>query len=153
MKKRKIKPRASAAQTVRRDPVSVLTGLLLSAVIAAAAGILLLLLLCPVLLFTDDPWTYAAPAAALLPLPAAILCGVLSARSTARGGLVSGLLGGLLFCVLLFALGAVLPGVQDTGNTVLLSPLLRAGLCTVCSALGGYSVTHRKPRTPHRRHP
>ena len=121
--------------------------MLRAVLIALGAGIVLLCAVCAVLLTTDDPGSYAALAAALIPCPAAVLCGVLSARSSPLGGLLSGLLGGVLFCLCLFCLGLLLP--QGTGSMgaepqMLLSPPVRAGICTVLSAVGGYAAAHRR---------
>ena len=137
----------AASQNRPLPPTAVLPSLLRAVLIALGAGIVLLSAVCAVLLTTDDPGAYAALAAALIPCPAAVLCGVLSARSSPLGGLLSGLLGGVLFCLCLFCLGLLLPqgtGSMGEGTQMLLSPSVRAGICTVLSAVGGYAASHRR---------
>lgn len=145
--KHRLKRSKAASQNRPLPPTAVLPSLLRAVLIALGAGIVLLCAVCAVLLTTDDPGSYAALAAALIPCPAAVLCGVLSARSSPLGGLLSGLLGGALFCLCLFCLGLLLP--QGTGSIgvqtqMLLSPSVRAGICTVLSAVGGYAASHRR---------
>lgn len=135
-----------------KTPPTPLIGILRAAVISLGGGIAVLLLLCAVLLTTEDPGAYAPLAAALIPLPVSLICGILSAKQSTLGGLVSGMLGGAVLCLLLLLLG-FLPGSGDTAASPL-SPLLRAGLCLLLSAVGGYMATHRTPRTRHHhRHP
>lgn len=142
------KARAKAASQNRPlPPTAVLPSLLCAVLTALGAGIVLLCAVCAVLLTTDDPGSYAALAAVLIPCPAAVLCGVLSARRSPLGGLLSGLLGGVLFCLCLFCLGLLLP--QGTGSMgeepqMLLSPSVRAGICMMLSAVGGYAASHRR---------
>ncbi len=136
----------TASQNGPLPPTAVLPSLLCAVLTALGAGIVLLCAVCAVLLTTDDPGSYAALAAVLIPCPAAVLCGVLSARRSPLGGLLSGLLGGVLFCLCLFCLGLLLP--QGTGSMeepqMLLSPTVRAGICTALSAVGGYAAAHRR---------
>lgn len=148
----KKKTNAKVRSAVKAPP-STFVGILRAAVISLGCGIVLLLLFCAVLLTTEDPGAYAPLAVTLIPLPAALVCGVLSAGRSSVGGLISGLLGGAVFCLLLFLLGFVLPHDGITAASPLDIPL-RAGLCLVLSAIGGYTVTHRKPKTHRpRRHP
>lgn len=146
-KKPHIKTRSSTTM-----PSSPVIGLLRAAVISLGCGILTLLIICAVLLTTEDPGAYAPLAAALIPFPIALVCGILSAKQSSLGGLVSGVLGGAGFCLLLFLLGFALP----RGGEPVLSPLsipIRAGLCLALSAIGGYLAAHQKPKTHRRRHP
>jgi len=136
-----------------KAPPSPLLGILRAAVISLGCGIAVLFLLCAVLLTTEDPGTYAPLAAALIPLPISFVCGILSAKQSTLGGLLSGILGGTVLCLMLCILGFALP----RGGVTVTSPLrfpIRAGLCLALSAIGGYTVTHSKPKThrPHR-HP
>ena len=149
MPKKKTNTKTKAAP---RPPASLLLSLLRAAVISLGCGIVLLFALCAILLGTDDPGACAQTAAALIPLPVAVLCGVLSAKQSALGGLPSGILGGGLLCVLLFALGAVIPGGDMSAMPMLLTAPVRAAACLLLSAVGGYCVTHKKPRV-RRRHP
>ena len=143
-------PSKNKGRSAVKAPPSACFGILRAAVISLGCGIAVLLLLCAVLLTTEDPGAYAPLAAALLPLPISLVCGILSAKQSTLGGLLSGLLGGGTLCLLLCLLGFALP----RGGVTVTSPLsmpIRAGLCLALSAIGGYTVTHRKPKT-HRRH-
>ncbi len=145
--KHHLKRSKAASQNRPLPPTAVLPSLLRAVLIALGAGIVLLCAVCAVLLTTDDPGSNAALAAALIPCPAAVLCGVLSARRSPLGGLLSGLLGGVLFCLCLFCFGLLLPqgtGSMGEGTQMLLSPSVRAGICTVLSAVGGYAASHRR---------
>ena len=141
-----IKKRSNA-----KPPRSLVPGLLRAAVISLGCGMGVLLLLCIILLGCADPCAYALTAAALIPFPIAVVCGVLSAKNSALGGLPSGLLGGAVLCLLLFSLGLILPAASISASPLLSSPI-RAGICLLLSSVGGYCATHRKPKT-HRRHP
>lgn len=143
-KKPNIKVRSAA-----KAPPSLPIGILRAAVISLGCGMLALPVVCMALLGTADPGAYAPLAASLLSLPIALLCGILSARQSSLGGLVSGVLGGALLCLFLLGLG-LLWGNTGVAYGPLASLPLRAGLCLFLSALGGYSVTHRKPKV--RRH-
>ena len=140
-------------RSIPKMPPSPVIGLLRAAVTALGCGILALLLVCAVLLSTENPGAYAPLAAALIPFPIALVCGILSAKQSSLGGLISGILGGAVFCLLLFLLGFAVP----RGDTSVVSPLslpIRAGVCLALSAIGGYGATHKKPRAHHRRrHP
>lgn len=136
-------------RSTAKPPQSIPFGILRAAVISLGCGMLALLVICTVLLGTADPGAYAPLAASLLSFPIALLCGILSAKQSPLGGLVSGMLGGALLCLFLLLLG-LLPGSTDAAGGPLASLPLRAGLCLLLSALGGYSVTHRKPKV--RRH-
>ena len=146
-KKPNVKLRASA-----KPSPTLLIGVLRSAVISLGVGILLMLLLCGILLTTEDPGTYAPLAAALLPFPIALLCGILTAKQSQAGGLLSGLLGGGVLCLLLLGLGAVLPSDTAVDVPSVLGLPMRLGACLLLSAVGGYCVTHQKPKN-RRRHP
>ena len=151
MKTHKKKPNVKTRSTQKLPP-SPLIGILRAAVIALGCGILALLIVCAALLATDDPGTNAPLAAALIPFPIALVCGALSAKQTSLGGLVSGLLGGAVLCLLLFLLGFALPH----GGVTVTSPLnlpVRAGLCLALSCIGGYTATHRTPKAHRRHHP
>lgn len=139
-------------RTAVKPPASLMLCLLRSAVISIGCGVALLLILCAILLSTEDPNSYAQIAAMLIPFPISVLCGVLSAKQSALGGLPSGLLGGALLCVLLLALGAVSPVADMTVSPTVLSAPIRAAVCILLSAIGGYCVTHTKPKT-RRKHP
>ncbi len=136
-------------RTTAKAPPSLPIGILRAAVISLGCGMLVLLIICTALLGTDDPGAYAPLAASLLSFPIALLCGILSAKQSPLGGLVSGILGGALLCLFLLLLG-LLPGNTGAADVPLVRLPLRAGLCLILSALGGYSVTHRKPKV--RRH-
>lgn len=121
--------------------------LLRAAVISVGAGVLLLLLLCAALLMTEDPGAYAETAAMLLPLPAALLCGILSSHGAPSRGLLRGLGGGVLFCLLLCGMGLLCA--RNGGTAGLhISPLLphlplRAAACVLLSGIGGYAAARR----------
>lgn len=147
-KKPNIRSRASGrSASVSRQPTSLLLGLLRSAVISLGCGLLLLLLLCAVLLSTDNPGAYAQTAGMILPFPAAVLCGILAAKQTSLGGLPAGLLGGAVLCLSLFALGAVLPNGSTAAVPSILNIPVRIGICLLLSGIGGYCVTHKKPKS------
>ena len=139
-------------RTAVKPPASLMLCLLRSAVISVGCGMALLLILCAVLLSTEDPNAYARIAAMLIPPPISVLCGVLSAKQSSIGGLPAGVLGGVLLCVLLLALGAVIPAADTTVQPTVLQLPIRAAACILLSAIGGYCVTHRKPRA-RRKHP
>ena len=149
MAKKTKHPKGKTRSAVR-PPTAPLPGLLRAALIAVGCGAALLFPLCAILLTTPDPCACALTAASLIPLPISVLCGVLSAKNTTLGGLPSGLLGGGIFCLLLFALGAVIPACDTANIAPLLNAPIRAGLCVLLSALGGYCTTHRKPKTKRR---
>ena len=148
MQKKKANTKTKSAL---KQPSSVMLSMLWAAVISMGCGIVLLLIVCAVLLGTEDPCAYAQTAAALIPLPTAVLCGILSAGQSSLGGLPSGLLGGAVLCVLLFALGVLLPGGYASSVPVLLNAPIRAAACLLLSGIGGYCVTHKKPRVRRRR--
>ena len=50
-----------------------------------------------------------------------------------------------------FALGAVIPGGDMSAMPMLLTAPVRAAACLLLSAVGGYCVTHKKPRVRRRR--
>ena len=144
------KPNIKSRSAVK-PPTALLPGLLRAAVISLGCGLVLLLILCATLLPTDDPGAYAQTVGMLLPFPIAVLCGVLAAKQTNVGGIGAGLLGGALLCLLLFALGAAVPCEEAITSPALLNAPVRAGICLLLSAVGGYTTTHKKPRA-HRRH-
>ncbi len=133
-------------------PSSPVIGILRAAVTALGCGILALLIVCAVLLSTENPGAYAPLAAALIPFPVALVCGILSAKQSSLGGLLSGMLGGAVFCLLLFLLGWAVPRGEVSAVSQLGLPI-RAGVCLALSAIGGYGATHKKPRAHRRRHP
>ncbi len=139
------------SHTAVKPPASLFLGLLRAAVISLGCGLILLLLLCAVLLSTEDPGAYAQTVGTLLPFPIALLCGILAAKQTAIGGIPAGLLGGAVLCLLLFALGIVIPTSDAAAAPPLLHEPIRAGICLLLSAIGGYFTTHKKPKT-RRRH-
>ena len=145
-KKPKVKTRSAI-----KPPASLLFALLRAAVISLGCGLILLLLLCAVLLSTDDPGAYAQTVGMLLPFPIAILCGVLAAKQTTVGGIPAGLLGGAVLCLLLFALGIAIPTGEGSAAPALIGEPVRAAVCMLLSAIGGYVTTHKKPKT-RRRH-
>lgn len=138
-------------RTAVKPPASLFPGLLRAAVISLGCGMALLLIVCAALLCTDDPGGYASTAAQLILLPVSVLCGVLAAKQSPLGGLPSGLLGGAILCGMLFILGVGTPDASGSPPTLLAAPI-RAGLCLLLSSIGGYCVTHQKPKT-RRRHP
>jgi len=147
MKKHSVKTR-KAAPTASASPAPLLLSAIRASVCALCAELLLLLLLCGICLSTADP-TAAAPIAALVSLiPASLFCGILCAKKSGAGGLPSGLLSGLILCMLLFALGLAVP--RETEAPLLPWSAAAAG-CTAISALGGYFVTHTKPRSRKKR--
>ena len=147
-KKSNVKVRSSV-----QPPPSLLIGILRAAIISLSIGVLILLIVCAVLLTTEDPGAYASSVAAILPFPCALLCGILSAKQSTLGGLASGALGGTVFCLLLLLLGSVMRGSSiDAAPTALGIPV-RAGICLLLSAVGGYAVTHQKPKPRRRHHP
>ena len=144
------KPNVKSRSAVK-PPTSLIPGLLRAAVISLGCGLVLLLILCGVLLSTDDPGAYAQTVGMLLPFPIAVLCGVLAAKQTSVGGIGAGLLGGAVLCLLLFALGIVIPSGEGSAAPAMISEPVRAGICLLLSAVGGYVTTHKKPKT-RRRH-
>ncbi len=145
------KPNLKTRKTAKTPP-SPLIGILRAAAVSLGCGIAVLLLLCALLLTTEDPGAYASLAAALLPFPIALACGILSAKQSSFGGLVSGLLGGAVLCLFLLGLGLALPRGGVTVTSFLHLPI-RAGVCLALSCAGGYAVTHRKPKARRHRHP
>ena len=139
------------SHTAVKPPASLFLGLLRAAVISLGCGLILLLLLCAVLLSTDDPGAYAQTVGMLLPFPIAILCGILAANQTTVGGIPAGLLGGAVLCLLLFALGIAIPSGEGSAAPALIGEPVRAAVCMLLSAIGGYVTTHKKPKT-RRRH-
>ena len=145
-KKPKVKTRSAI-----KPSASLLCALLRAAVISLGCGLILLLLLCAVLLSTDDPGAYAQTVGTMLPFPIAILCGILAAKQTTVGGIPAGLLGGAVLCLLLFALGIVIPSGEGSAAPAMIGEPVRVAICMLLSAIGGYVTTHKKPKT-RRRH-
>ena len=146
----KKKPNVKVRSSVKPPP-SLLIGILRSALISLGIGVLILLIVCAILLTTEDPGAYASNIAAILPFPCALLCGILSAKQSTLGGLASGALGGVVFCLFLLLLGLLMRGSPIDAPQAVLGIPVRAGICLLMSAVGGYTVTHQKPKQ-HRRH-
>lgn len=151
--KKKRPPRRPRSNPPREEPANstgtLLRASLCGAGIALAAGLLLLCILCAVCLSLDDPARTAPLLAYGALLPAALLCGILTAHAAKSRGLLSGLCGGALFCALLWALSFCLPAGETAasvhGNVG--QPYLMTGICLLLSLLGGYAVTHRAPKS------
>ncbi len=148
-KRRRAKPYAKQNRPARteettNDGASFFFAAGRAALIALAVGLLLLLVLCTVCLSLDDPSRYAPIFAMGASFFSALLCGILSAKMNGGKGLASGAAGGTLYAVLLWALSLCLPGGVQT-RELSTSLLLSAG-AIVLSAIGGFLVTHKKPK-------
>ena len=121
-----------------------LRGACTGALIALGAGIVLLLIFCGICLSLRDPARFAPVFAYAAALLASLTAGIVSAHTAGERGILSGILGGVLFCACLWALSLCLPG-EDLRAPVSLSLGVTSG-CLLFSAVGGYSVTHRKPK-------
>ena len=136
-------PTPTRRQSVGKRAPAVIA-LLRAALFTLGGTVAVLLLLCACLCGTEDPVPIACTAASILPMPAALVCGMLSAAQHGQSGLLCGLGGGAVFCLALFCLGLSVPA----GETVtrLISPAVTTAVCVVLSGLGGYAVTHKKPK-------
>ena len=124
---------------------------LIGAGCALGAGIVLLLILCAVCFSLQDPTRTMHLFALGALLPSALLCGVVTAHKNGSRGILSGLCGGVLFCVMLCALSLCLPDPEIPAPVS--RSLITAGGCLLMSVVGGYAVSHKKPksRRPERR--
>lgn len=128
-----------------------------AAVTALAVGIGCLTVLCAVCMALDDPCAYAPVMSRLALLPAAVTAGVLSAKKTGAGGIPSGAAAGVLLVLLLFGIGVLIPreaadAEQHFPGHSVMTELLSAAACVLLSCVGGYMVTHHKPKVHRRRH-
>ena len=128
-----------------------------SACIALAVAIIVLLVLCAVCMALDDPTKYASMLARIALVPASLTAGVLCAKRSGAGGIPSGAAAGGLLTGVLFLMGALIPSAPDTvqtaaGQSGITEALLIAAICVLLSCIGGYAVTHKKPKTHRKMH-
>lgn len=110
---------------------------------AVLFGVLISAALCAGCMLTPDPGAYPGFAGPGVMLLSALVCGMTAAHLTGSGGLASGGAAGAIFSALLWGLSLCLPG---TSGKELVSSLLLTFCCIALSALGGYIMTHRKPK-------
>ncbi len=97
---------------------------------------LMLLLAAAITYQTDDPLSWAMPAAVVVLLISAFLCGFVAARGRRQGGLGAGMLAGVFVTVVLFALSLVFR--SESGfyrYPVYLSYLLLCAVGGLCGSL------------------
>ena len=141
----KITPRLRTGEQESADGGAFFLACARAALLAMGIGLVLLLILCAVCLSLDDPSRYAPYFSYAAVFPAALLCGLLAASATHGKGLLSGVVGGGIFTLTLWLL-SLLPVCERMGNGGLAGSLLFSAVCMLLSCIGGYLMTHRKPK-------